>query len=96
MRAALLLGEGGDRQFARPAERTAILRNNPVRAAPVGRQVSLRVCEMEAEVRVFLRGLSASAGESEAELQRVLAEKARQRVNMTWGRGLWPRGDARR
>ncbi len=78
MRAALLLGEGGDRQYARPAERTAILRNNPVRAAPVGRQVSLRVCEMEAEVRVYLRDRSVPADEVTLELDVVLAEKARQ------------------
>ncbi|MNS10102.1 hypothetical protein D3C72_416090 [compost metagenome] len=60
------------------------MRNNPVpRAAPGGRQVSLRVCEMEAEVRVYLRDRSVPAEEVEAELQRVLAEKARQGVNVT-------------
>lgn len=78
--AVLQLGEDADRQFApRPAEvRAAILRNNPVpRAAPVGRQVSLRVCEMEAEVRVYLRDRSVPAEEVAAELQRVLVEKAR-------------------
>ncbi|MCW0506899.1 hypothetical protein [Aeromonas piscicola] len=76
--AVLQLGEDADRQYApRPAEvRAAILRNNPVpRAAPVGRQVSLRVCEMEAEARVYLRDRSVSAEEVAAELQRVLAEK---------------------
>ena len=79
--AVLQLGEDADRQFApRPAEvRAAILRDNPVpRAAPVGHQVSLRVCEMEAEVRVYLRDRSVPAEEVEAELQRVLAEKARE------------------
>ncbi len=78
--AVLLLGEDADRQFAlRPAEvRAAILRNNPVpRTAPVGRQVSLRVCEMEAEVRVYLRNRSVPAEEVAAELQKVLVEKAR-------------------
>ncbi len=81
----LLLGEDADRQFApRPAEvRAAILRNNPIpRAAPGGRQVSLRVCEMEAEVRVYLRNRSVSAEEVTAELQRVLAEKARHGVTV--------------
>ncbi|MFM5717843.1 hypothetical protein [Aeromonas caviae] len=88
--AVLLLGEDADRQFApRPAEvRAAILRNNPVpRAAPVGRQVSLRVCEMEAEVRVYLRNRSVSAEEVTAELQRVLVEKARKGVTVT-GRAI--------
>lgn len=83
--AVLLLGEDADRQFApRPAEvRAAILRNNPIpRAAPGGRQVSLRVCEMEAEVRVYLRNRSVSAEEVTAELQRVLAEKARHGVTV--------------
>lgn len=84
--AVLLLGEEADRQFApRPSEvRAAILRNNPVpRTTPVGRQVSLRVCEMAAEVRVYLRDRSVPAEEVAAELQRVLAEKARQGVTVT-------------
>lgn len=83
--AVLQLGEDAERQFApRPAEvRGAILRNNPVpRAAPVGRHVSLRVCEMEAEVRVYLRDRSVPTEEVKAELQRVLAEKARQGVTV--------------
>lgn len=83
--AVLQLGEDVERQFApRPAEvRAAILRNNPVpRAAPVGRQVSLRVCEMEAEVRVYLRNRSVPAEEVMAELRKVLAEKARQGVTV--------------
>ncbi|MBL0509873.1 hypothetical protein [Aeromonas caviae] len=78
--AVLQLGEDAERQFApRPAEvRAAILRNIPVpRAVPVGRQVSLRVCEMEAEVRVYLRDRTVPVEEVAAELQRVLAEKAR-------------------
>ncbi|MEI4970018.1 hypothetical protein [Aeromonas caviae] len=84
--AVLQLGEDVERQFApRPAEvRAAILRNNPVpRAAPVGRQVSLRVCEMEAEVRVYLRNRSVPAEEVTAELRKVLAEKAREGVTVT-------------
>ena len=90
--AVLYLGEDADRQFApRPAEvRGVILRNNLVpRAAPVGRQVSMRVCEMEAEVRVYLRDRSVPAEEVAAELQRVLAEKAREGVTVT-GRGKAP------
>lgn len=81
--AVLLLGEDADRQYApRPAEvRAVILRNNPIpRVAPVGRQVSLRVCEMEAEVRVYLRDRNVPAEEVAAELQMVLAEKACQGV----------------
>lgn len=83
--AVLLLGEDADRQYApRPAEvRAAILRNNPVpHRAPVGRQVSLRVCEMEAEVKVYLRNRSVTAEEVAAELQRVLVEKAQQGVSV--------------
>ncbi|WP_279452602.1 hypothetical protein [Aeromonas hydrophila] len=83
--AVLQLGEDADRQFApRPAEvRAVILRNNPVpRTASVGRQVSLRVCEMEAEVRVYLRDRSVPAEEVKAELRKVLAEKARQGVSV--------------
>ncbi|MCR9025492.1 hypothetical protein NW939_12810 [Aeromonas caviae] len=83
--AVLQLGEDADRQFApRPAEvRGTILRNNPAPcAAPVGRQVSLRVCEMEAEVRVYLRNRSVPAEEVTVELRKVLAEKARQGVSV--------------
>lgn len=84
--AVLQLGEDADRQFApRPAEvRAAILRNNPVpRAAPVGRRVSLRVCEMEAEVRVFMRERSVPADAVARELQQVLAEKVHQGAVVT-------------
>ena len=83
--AVLLLGEDADRQFApRPAEvRAEILRNNPVpRTAPAGRQVSLRVCEMEAEVRVFLRDRAVPADSLARELEQVLAEKSRQGVTV--------------
>ncbi|MGY3959511.1 hypothetical protein [Aeromonas popoffii] len=86
--AVLQLGEDADRQFApRPAEvRGVILRNNPVpRAAPVGRQVSLRVCEMEAEVRVFLRDRAVPADSLAWELKQVLAEKVRQGATITGG-----------
>lgn len=84
--AVLLLGEDADRQYApRPAEvRGVILRNNPVpRVVPVGRQVSLRVCEMEAEVRVYLRDRSVPAEEVYVELQQVLGEKASLGVTVT-------------
>lgn len=87
--AVLQLGEDADRQFApRPAEvRAAILRNNPVPPMePVVRLVSIRACEMEAEVRVFLRGQCISGVELAAELQQVLAEKVRKGINVV-GRG---------
>ncbi|HGY1013639.1 TPA: hypothetical protein ACNUUK_001919 [Aeromonas salmonicida subsp. smithia] len=83
--AVLQLGEDADRQYApRPAEvRAAILRNNPVpRSVPMGRRVSLRVCEMEAEVRVYLWDRSVPAEEVTAELQKVLAEKACQGIEV--------------
>ncbi|WP_439834686.1 hypothetical protein [Aeromonas caviae] len=81
--AVLQLGEDADRHFApRPAEvRAVILRNNPVPRAELGGcQVSIRACEMEAEVRVYLRNRSVPAEEVKAEFQMVLAEKARQEV----------------
>ncbi len=76
--AVLQLGEDADRQFApRPAEvRAVILRHNPIPSAPAGGQVSIRACEMEAEVRVYLRDRSVPAEAVAAELQRVLVEKA--------------------
>lgn len=84
--AVLQLGEVADRQFApRPAEvRAAILRRSPVsRVAPAGYQVSMRACEMEAEVRVFLRGRAMSADAVDRELELVLVEKTRQGVNVS-------------
>ncbi|MGE6123889.1 hypothetical protein ACLH0G_04145 [Aeromonas rivipollensis] len=78
--AVLQLGEDADRQFApRPAEvRAAILQRSAAsRASVAGYQVSMRACEMEAEVRVYLRDRSVPAEAVAAELQRVLAEKAR-------------------
>lgn len=84
--AVLQLGEDVDRQFApRPAEvRAAILRRSPVsRVAPAGYQVSMRACEMEAEVRVFLRGRAMSADAVDRELELVLVEKTRQGVNVS-------------
>lgn len=84
--AVLQLGEDADRQFApRPAEvRAAILQQNPVhRSAPAGCRVSIRACEMEAEVRVFQRERSVPADIMVKELQQVLAEKSRQGVSVT-------------
>lgn len=86
--AVLQLGEDAERQFApRPAEvRAAILQRSPAfRAAPAGCQVSMRACEMEAEVRVFLRKQSVPADSVAKELQQVLAEKARQGAIITDG-----------
>ncbi|MEZ6952597.1 MULTISPECIES: hypothetical protein [unclassified Aeromonas] len=84
--AVLQLGEDADRQFApRPAEvRAAILQRSPAyRAAPVdGCQVSMRACEMEAEVRVFLRERAVPTDTVAKELQQVLVEKVRQGVTV--------------
>ncbi len=77
--AVLQLGEDADRQYApRPAEvRALILHRNPAPRAPAtGYLVSIRACEMEAEVRVYLRDHSVPAEGVETELQVVLAEKA--------------------
>lgn len=84
--AVLNIGEDADRQFApRPAEvRAAILqRSSAFRAAPMGGgQVSIRACEMAAEVRVFLRERAVPGGSVAKELQQVLAEKACQGVTV--------------
>ncbi|VXA79394.1 conserved hypothetical protein [Aeromonas salmonicida] len=59
------------------------MRNNPVsRAAPVGHQVSLRVCEMEAEVRVFMRDRSVPVSAVAKELQQVIAERCHQSIEV--------------
>ncbi|MEI4980933.1 hypothetical protein U1438_00315 [Aeromonas caviae] len=84
--AVLQLGEDAERQFApRPAEvRAAILQRSPVfRAVPAGCQISMRACEMEAEVRVFLRERTVWVNAVARELEQVLAEKARQGVTVT-------------
>ena len=49
---------------------------------PVPCQLALRVCEMEAEVRVYLRDRSLPAMEVMTEQRKVLAEKARQGVSV--------------
>lgn len=84
--AVLQLGEDAERQFApRPAEvRAVILQRSPAsRATQVRHQVSRRACEMEAEVRVFLRKQSVPADAVTRELELVLAEKSRLGVTVT-------------
>lgn len=85
--AVLQLGEDADRQYApRPAEVRAViqLRCPAPRAAPAsGCQMSMRACEMEAEVRVFLRDREVPAGSVTRELEQVVAEKVRQGVVVT-------------
>ncbi len=95
--AVLQLGEDADRQYApRPAEvRAAILQRSPAfRSAPAGGQVSMRACEMEAEVRVFLRDRAVPANLVTRELEQVVAEKVRQGVAVIGGdmraRGVKP------
>ncbi|MFQ2814697.1 hypothetical protein ACK30E_07310 [Aeromonas caviae] len=83
--AVLLLGEDAERQFApRPAEvRAAILQRSPAsRATPAGCQVSMRACEMMAEVRVFQRERAVPADAVAKELELVLVEKVRQGVTV--------------
>lgn len=84
--AVLQIGEDADRQFApRPAEvRAAIQQRSPAsRATPAGCRVSMRACEMEAEVRVLLRKHSVPADAVAKELQQVLAEKVLQGAVVT-------------
>jgi len=85
--AVLQLGEDADRQFApRPAEVRAVIVKicfEPKPAAAVRPEISIRACEMAAEVRVFQRGRAVSADAVAAELQRVLAEKCQQGVSVT-------------
>ncbi len=84
--ALLQLGEDADRQFApRPAEvRAVILQRSAVsRASVAGYQVSMKACEMAAEVRVFMRDQSVPAEAVAKELQQVLAEKVRQGAVVT-------------
>ncbi|WP_348685107.1 hypothetical protein [Aeromonas bestiarum] len=84
--AVLQLGEDVDRQFApRPAEVRAVIlqRSQGYRVTPAGYLVSMRACEMEAEVRVFQREHSVLADAVAKELQQVLVEKSRQGVTVT-------------
>ena len=84
--AVLELAEDAGRQFApRPAEvKAAILQRNPVPdSAPVGRQVSLRACEMQAQARVYMRDRQVTDGAVQAELQQLLAKLHNQGVTIT-------------
>ncbi|MDM5140436.1 hypothetical protein ACFU5E_11965 [Aeromonas bestiarum] len=84
--AVLQLGEDADRQFApRPAEVRAVI----VKAAPAatvsqsGLCISIRACEVIAEVRVFQRERGVPADAVARELQQVLAEKVHQGAVVT-------------
>lgn len=76
--AVLQLGEDVDRQYApRPAEvRAAILQLSSTKHSTLaGCQISMRACEMEAEVRVYLRDRVVTADALAGELTLVLKEK---------------------
>ncbi|MNT72872.1 hypothetical protein D3C72_2115130 [compost metagenome] len=65
-------------QFARPAEGSVAQLHEHL-----GRLPSVdKACEMEAEVRVYLRERSVPESTVAKELQQVLAEKARQGVTV--------------
>ena len=84
--AVLQLGEDADRQFApRPAEVRAVIVKGCFESKPVAAvipQISIRACEMAAEVRVFQRERSVPADIVVKELQQVLAEKSSQGVTV--------------
>lgn len=64
--------------------RAAILQRSPAsRATPAGCQVSMRACEMMAEVRVFQRDRSVPVDAVAKVLELVLVEKACQGVIVT-------------
>lgn len=80
------LADDAGRQFApRPAEvKATILQRNPVpKSAPVGSQVSLRACEMQAEARVYVRDREVTDEAVQAELQPLLAQLRREGVTIT-------------
>lgn len=84
--AVLELADDAGRQFApRPAEvKATILQRNPVpKSAPVGRQVSLRACEMQAEALVYVRDREVTDEAVQAELQPLLAQLRREGVTIT-------------
>lgn len=84
--AVLALANDSARQFApRPAEvKATILQRNPVpKSAPVGRQVSLRACEMQAEARVYVRDREVTDEAVQVELLQVQAELRREGVTIT-------------
>ena len=75
-----------DGEFApRPAEvKASILQRNTVpKSAPVGRQVSLRACEMQAEALVYVRDREVTYEAVQAELQPLLAQLHREGVTIT-------------
>jgi hypothetical protein len=76
----LRLGEDTERQYApRPAEVRAIIVKRtpkPISVAFTGPRLSMRACEMEAEVRVYARERLVPASAVARELELVLAEKA--------------------
>ncbi|MBW3832035.1 hypothetical protein [Aeromonas hydrophila] len=82
--AVLQLGEDADRQFApRPAEVRAVIVKGCFEPKSAARShISIRACEMAAEVRVFQRDRSVPADAVTRELQQVLAEKVRQGVTV--------------
>lgn len=85
--AVMELASDTKRQFApRPAEvKEAILAQVKVSqpVAPTGQTISIRACEMIAEVRVFKREHSASADLVAAELASLLAELRQRGVTVT-------------
>lgn len=84
--AVLELAGDTSRQFApRPAEvKAAILQRNPVpKCAPVGRQISIRACEMQAEAMVYVRDRQVTDEAVQAELQQLLAELRSEGVTIT-------------
>ncbi|MDX7609464.1 hypothetical protein [Aeromonas caviae] len=84
--AVLELAGDTSRQFApRPAEvKAAILQRNPVpKCAPVGRQISIRACEMQAEARVYVRDRQVTDEAVQAELQQILTELRSEGVTIT-------------
>lgn len=64
-------------------------RNQDPRGAPAGCEVSLQACEMEAEVRVYLRNRNVSAEEVAAELQRESLEKRQHGMTGMGKASLW-------
>ena len=67
-----------------PEVKATILQRNPVpKSAPVGRQVSLRACEMQAEALVYVRDREVTDEAVQAELQPLLAQLHREGVTIT-------------
>ncbi|MGY4045938.1 hypothetical protein ACW5XW_07575 [Aeromonas piscicola] len=97
--AVLLLGEDADRQYApRPAEvRAVILKRmpKPIQVTFSGPSISMRACEMEAVVRVYMRNYNVPAVEVDAELQLVVVEKHQHGVVVIGGRTTVSEGVAR-